>query len=320
MSLSTDYQYNKLDANLPSFAFPTRHTEMIALASQWRLWQKLKLQASILGTFIQERVEDTKFSNPAPAKQEYSPALFFSYEPLKSKTLKIHGFYKNIFRMPTFNDLYYSEIGFSNLKPEYTEQWDLGISFSKDFSRTLTHFNLTADVYHHISKDKIVAFPRGQQFRWTMLNLGKVDAKCVDISAQSIWLIARNLILNNRLSYTYEEAIDITNPEDFYYKHQIPYIPKHSGSMVLGLIYKDWAVNYSFLYTGKRHNMQANILSNFEQPWYTSDISIFREIPMKKMKIRAGLEVNNLFNQYYSVIRNFPMPGTNYRASLKIQF
>ena len=38
------------------------------------------------------------------------------------------------------------------------------------------------------------------------------------------------MTLTGKLQYTYQEAIDVTNPSDTYYRDQIPYIPWHSGS------------------------------------------------------------------------------------------
>lgn len=223
--------------------------------------------------------------------------------------------------MPTLNDLYYTEIGNSLLKPEYTNQYNAGLSYEHDFKNGfLSYLNLVAEAYHNSVTDKIIAYPRGNQFRWTMLNLGKVDIKGVDLSGQAVWVLSSEFLLNSRITYTYEEAIDITDPTDSYYKNQIPYIPLHSGSALMNLVYKKWNFNYSFIYTGERFNMQANIPENYEQPWYTHDLSVSKDFNIEHYHIRASLEVNNLLNQNYSVIKNFPMPGTHYKVALRFGF
>ncbi|MEG1586850.1 MAG: TonB-dependent receptor plug domain-containing protein, partial [Bacteroidales bacterium] len=48
-SLATDFQWNKLDANLQEFAYPVRYTEMIALATHLKLG-KLNMQGNLLAT------------------------------------------------------------------------------------------------------------------------------------------------------------------------------------------------------------------------------------------------------------------------------
>ncbi len=317
INLSADYQYNTLDANLRQFAYPQRNTELIALATQLNL-KKVKVQGSILGTFVQEKIENTTFSAPQN-RSEFTPTLFASYQPFPSD-FKIHGFYKRIFRMPTFNDLYYTELGSSQLRPEFTNQYDLGFTFNKDVnSGVLKNINLIADAYYNKVHDKIVAYPR-QPFRWFTENLGDVEIKGADLSAQAIWLISENLLLSSRFTYTYTQALNVTQANGItsYYRNQISYTAKNSGSMLLGVTYKEWQLNYSFIYIGERYNMPENIPKNYEQPWYTSDISGTKEFNLKTWKFRLGLEVNNLLNQHYSVIQNYPMPGRNYRMSLRI--
>jgi len=318
INLSADYQYNTLDANLRQFAYPQRNTELIALATQFDL-KKVKLQGSILGTFVQEKIENTNFSIPQN-RSEFTPTVFASYQPFAAD-FKIHGFYKRIFRMPTFNDLYYADIGSSQLKPEFTNQYDLGFTFNKDFQEgILKNINIIADAYYNKVHDKIVAVAR-EPFRWEMSNLGEVEIKGADVSAQAIWLIADNLLFSSRFTYTFTQALNITKSEiTSYYRNQIPYTAKNNGSMLLGLTYKDWQLNYSYIYVGERYNMSQNIPENYEQPWYSSDISGTKEFNLKNWKFRLGLEVNNLLNQNYSVIKNYAMPGRNYRVNLRIMF
>ena len=86
----------------------------------------------------------------------------------------------------------------------------------------------------------------------------------------------RHWRLAAKLQYTYQRAIDVTDPADTYYRDQIPYIPRHSGSLVLMARWKKWNLNYSFIYVGERYNQQENIQYNYTQPWYTSDLSLLR--------------------------------------------
>ena len=121
-----------------------------------------------------------------------------------------------------------------------------------------------------------------------------------------------------RLNYTYQNARDFTDVRDSYYGDQIPYIPLHSGSVAGRLSWKGVDLNYSFIYTGERYNAQENIPQNYEQPWYTHDASLVWNFPWHKVKYRVALEVNNIFNQDYEVILNYPMPGRNYKITLKV--
>lgn len=69
---------------------------------------------------------------------------------------------------------------------------------------------------------------------------------------------------------------------------------------------------------GERYHNSANILANHEQPWYTHDLSASYVFKVHAVKMKLTCEVNNLFNQYYDVILNYPMPGRNFKCILKV--
>ena len=222
--------------------------------------------------------------------------------------------------MPTFNELYYTEVGNASLKPEKATQYNLGLLYSHKGSTIVSQARISTDIYYNRIKDKIVAYPKGQQFRWTMLNLGLVDITGIDISGLITINPFKDFFLTLRGQYTFQRAIDVTNPSDSYYHHQIPYIPRHSGSVIGNLIWRSWTLNYSWIYVGERYNQQENIVYNYTQPWYTSDISVSKDFNWGKFGFRAMLEINNLFNQNYEVILNYPMPGRNFRVTLSLSY
>lgn len=308
-NLSVDFQWNTLDADLVDFVYPTRYTVLAALATSFR-FDKVKVQASILNTYVTEKVE---FGTAAEDKNELTPTVVASYKPWNHIDLNLRAFYKRIFRMPTLNDLYYTFIGNKSLHPEYTTQYDLGLGYVKEFKGTFwKQLDIQADVYYNQVDDKIIAMPTSNQFRWTMVNLGYVEIRGVDVAVQGTVQIA-NVLLNARLNYTYQKAQDFTDKESMYYGGQIPYIPWHSGSVILGGNYKSWDLNYSFIYTGERYESQANIPENYAQPWYTHDMSLSKNFQFGKTGLRLTAEVNNIFNQQYEVVQCYPMPGTNFK-------
>ncbi|MDE5661327.1 MAG: TonB-dependent receptor, partial [Muribaculaceae bacterium] len=132
-------------------------------------------------------------------------------------------------------------------------------------------------------RDKIIAYPKGEQFRWTMLNLGIVDIRGADINALLTVSPAEDLYITGRVQYTFQRAIDVTSPADNYYRHQIPYIPRHSGSAVVNATWRGWGLNYSLIYVGERYNQQENIRYNHTQPWYTSDISVSKDLRLGRV-------------------------------------
>lgn len=319
LNFSTDYQFNLLNADLKDFAYPRRHSFLFAGATAFD-FNKLKMQASLLSTVVHDEVTQIN-SQAAGNKVEWTPTAILSYRPFYPIDFNLRAFYKRIFRMPTLNDLYYTFIGNTDLEPEYTNQYNIGFTYSKDFTHTwLKRIEIQTDFYYNEVENKIIATPTSNFFRWTMINLGKVEIRGVDVAVQTEWQLGRELFLNGRVNYTYQKAQDFTNPEDEFYGGQIPYIPWHSGSANLNASFRRWEANYSFIYTGERYSSSANIPVNYQLPWYTSDCSIAYRHPLRKGNLKATLEVNNLLNQQYEVVACYPMPGINFRAIIKYSF
>ncbi len=314
-SLSYDFRFNTLRADLPLFAYPHRFTNMMSVATAYN-HRRFSIQASLLGNSIKDHAR-TLVSRKST--QTLTPALFMNVAPWSALPMTVRAYVKKSFRMPTFNDLFYTDMGNAALKPESAIQYNVGVTYSNKSQPHTTQVSLSMDAYYNTVHDKIVAYPKGQQFRWTMLNLGRVHIKGIDVEAQTITQLSQMWRLDVRAQYTYQDARDVTNPTDTYYHHQIPYVPWHSGSVVVGVASDRWTLDYSFIYVGKRYNQQENIRYNYMQPWYTNDVHASYTFRWGKTQCRLTAEVNNLLNQDYDVILNYPMPRRNYALGLTME-
>ena len=105
--------------------------------------------------------------------------------------------------------------------------------------------------------DKIIAYPTKNLAVWSMRNLGSVEIKGIDVTGSVSLQPCEKLRINLSGNYTYQQALDVTNPdpaseEGRTYKHQIAYTPRVSGSGQVG-IETSWVnLSYSFLFSGKR--------------------------------------------------------------------
>ena len=180
-----------------------------------------------------------------------------------------------------------------------------------------------ADAYFNQVRNKIIAVPKGNsQYRWMMMNIGYVEIRGIDLGAQATLSPADGFYIDVQANYTYQRAQDFTDPADNdpyagTYGGQIAYIPWHSGSAVARLTYGTWRLNYSFIYVGERYTSSANIPANHEQPWYTHDLGLAKDFRFARWGLGLALEVNNLLNQQYEVVANYPMPGRNYKLTVK---
>jgi len=323
VSLATDVQYNKLNATRVGqeapFAFPSRYVFYTVLSTSVDLGN-FRAQANVLGTFTEEKVQA---GYQAPNRSLFTPSVFVQYNPWGNSNFSVHAFYKHLYRLPTFNDLYYTQLGMAHLKPEYTRQVNLGITKGQSInSSLLKEVNLTISGYYAQVKDKIIASPTSSMMRWMMSNLGKVENYGIESQVKSSWEPLQGVYAQLGITYEYTIAKDRSvtpSGTPSYYGDQIPYTPWHSGSVVLGLDYNTWQLNYSFMYVGKRYNgNKNNVQRNELQPWYTHDVNMQKEIQWKNKTVRLVVEANNLANQYYEVVTNFPMPGRNFRLTLRM--
>ena len=321
LSLAYDYQYNALNReNLllnEGKEFFDRHSHWLSAATAFNVKEYLRLQASVLMTAVSQRPM-TNDQRP-----RVTPGIFASFRPYPKIDLSLNAFYKQSYRYPTFNDLYYTDLGNANLRPELARQHSVELAYRK--ASQLYNLDFSASYYYNRVTDKIIAYPKGQQFRWTMLNLGTVKINGVEAKADMSFFLPLRFVLRTRLNYTYQTAIDVTNPDDTYYGHQIPYIPWHSGSVVVNLDWESrrgdhYGLNYSFIYVGERYCQQENTVYNYVQPWYTHDLSLYGEWGIQRWWLKAYIEINNLLGQDYEVIQNYPMPKQNVRCTLAFRY
>ena len=307
LSVAQDYAHNHLSMTLPKAANPTRNSLWTALAANYQIGP-FSVNASLLATNIYESVKQGNASN---GFHRLSPAFSMQWRCLQDFRLRFG--YKDIFRTPTLNELYYTGIGNRHLNPEKSRQWNLGATYSHTFNRTLL-LSLTADGYFGNVTDKIIAVPK--MFYWQMMNAGKVRQLGLDVSANIEKRWGNDWSVSATGSYSLMKATDISDPTAVYYRNQIAYTPRHSGSASI-LLHTPWLdFSYNVLFMGERYTLSYNIPDNRMKPFADHSITLSREFNINKQQLRVQFDVRNLGNKNYEVVRFYPMPGTNWRLSV----
>ena len=317
VDLSTDFQFNTLDSDVGQFVKPRRAAFTGALATLLT-WEKFRAETHIAYTGAWDWFDQRNaggWSRENDFRDAWMPSLSFFFAP--ARWLEIDAFAKRTYRLPSFNDLYYSLMGNSALVPESAAQLGIDIRMSAragayDLEARLSPY------YNHVD-DKIVAIPTSSQFRWTMLNIGKVDVTGLDSKV----LLGRSLGSEDRradltLRYTFQRALDHTTPGSLTWGNQIPYIPLHSGGIDLNLTWDDWTLAWDTTLTGERWSRTANIDDYRIAPWPLSDATVSYKFLLYGLDSRGripelnlGLCLNNIFNQSYQIVQGYPMPGFN---------
>lgn len=315
IALSTDWAVNTMKSTLYEFANPSRYTLLANLSAKYE-YKLLVATAGLLGTSVNE---ETILSEPAHDLFKLSPSLNISIKPLAFLPLRVRFFYKESFRIPSFNDLYYSAVGNLNLKPENNKQFNLGLTGSFELHGSGTEINFSTDAYKNNITDKIMAMPTKNIFIWSMVNLGIVDITGLDIALDLKQKISDNYILTLGWNHSYQRALDITNPDAAEYKNQIAYAPRVYGSGRIGFSTPYGKLAFANIWSGHRYVTGHNIVENDLPGYSDQSVSYEKVFNPKKCSLRFRAEILNIMNMNYDIVRNFPMPGRSFRLGLKFE-
>ena len=316
LALANDLFYNAMQANLPEFVEPGRFTSLTSLSLLFDS-RHVDVRAGLLHTFVYNHV---KRDEAAPNVNRFSPSASVVVRPWLSEHFYVRMFYKNIFRLPTFNDLYYRDVGSVDLKPENTHQVDLGVEYRKEFCAKKMKIFVSADGYYNRVDNKIIAIPVRNLFFWSMYNFGKVEIGGVDAQLSYTYQIIEPVAIELTANYSFQHAVDKTDKNSKIYNHQIPYTPRHSGSGVFTLRTKWIDVSYTLIVSGARYSLPQNNEANY-MPGYTDhSLLLAHEFDLKKVKIGLKFEMLNLANKHYEIIRYYPMQGRSFRGRLTLTY
>ena len=101
----------------------------------------------------------------------------------------------------------------------------------------------------------------------------------------------------------------------------LPFItPRVSASGQAGIETPWLNLSYSFLFSGKRYMLGQNISDNRLDSYSDHSISAYRDFKIQKVTASLNLEVLNLMNRNYEIVKNFPMPGRSVRVTIGVRY
>lgn len=306
LTASTDLRWSDLTTNVYRSAYVYR-LDSKSLLSAIASYRGFEGNIALLYTHIGDH--SARSAQSAAALSRLTPMFLASWH---RRAFTVRAFHKRIFRAPTLNDLYYTLVGNAQLRPEYTSQFDLGVDY-KD-----RHLHLALDAYYNRIEDKIVAIPMKSQFRWSMVNFGLVKSLGLSATAgyDRTW---GKFSLNANANYTCQRDRDYSSPHDPEYRNTIPYSPLHSASLIVDLGYDGWSLCTSWLYTGDRFALISNNRDDLLGAWQTVDLKLNKRFRIRRHYVQATVECNNLCDSRHEVVKRYPMPGRNWKATLQWQ-
>lgn len=292
-SVSTDLRWSDLTTDVKNFHYVYRLDSKTSLSAFYNN-KGLNVNISGLYTHISDNTRGTT-----------KPLSRFTYNALASYTLRrwmLRCFYKTVFRAPTLNDLYYTLVGNRNLRPEYTKQFDIGLTYTDKW------LNIQADWYYNHVEDRIVCLPLKGSYQWTMLNYGYTRCMGVDVSINARYR-QHSLLLTG----TYQDDRNRTDPTEDAYNDYIAYSPQWSFTAVYTFTWKKLSASLSHMFVDKRYWTAENAIEEPLPAYNCTDI----KAGYRYGDIGIEAECQDLFDVRYEMIQRWPMPGRRFAITLK---
>ena len=309
LSASADGDLSHLQSNL-AYRNDVLRSSLMAVAAARLHSKHWEANAHLLGTAVTDRVNDL---DTTPTYRCLSPYAALMWSPNLHLTLRY--FYKETYRVPNFSELYFFLSTPRNLRPEQAHQHNIGISW------VTNHLTATVDGYFNRVVDKIVAKPGYNMYYWTMENLGLVHILGVDATGSGQWTVGSGQVFSFQLNYSFAHAVDMSDPTDEKtYGHQIRYTPRHSGGGNLRWENRWVNLGATAMVVGHRYTYAQNNISTRLPAYCDLGLSADRSFELGKGTFRVRVQVLNLLDTQYEVVKDYPMMGRNYRLAITYDF
>ena len=150
--------------------------------------------------------------------------------------------------------------------------------------------------------------------------MGEVEIKGLDVNLGISLPLSADFRVRMQGNYSYQYAVDVTDPSSKNYRDQIPYTPRHSGNLSVSVL-NGWVnLGYIMSVVGNRYALPQNISWNRMTGYVEHSVSAEKVLGAKDFRLHLQLECQNLTDKQYDVIQYYPMPGRSFRITLKFEY
>ena len=311
-SASVDGRLSGLSGNGADQAQPTRYTVNSTAAVKYAS-ERLTLTGRLNHVITKEK---TILREAAGSYNHLSPTSGHNWLAWPAAGLHLRASFSNTFRLPTFNDLYFEQIGRRDLKPERASVTSAGIVIENEAGGI--SYSLYADAYNSSVKDRIMAVPGKNTAVWMMKNIGLVTTHGLETGLE---LHAQKGLIRPALlvSYTYQRSMDKTDSKGSTWNHQLPYTPRHSASAVTWIETPYVNASCNLLYSGEYFCNGYNGPEYRMPSYYEVGCTLWRKFTVKSFDISLKAECINLTDCRYELVRNYPLPGRQLRFTATLE-
>ncbi|MDR1878890.1 MAG: TonB-dependent receptor, partial [Bacteroidales bacterium] len=302
-AIGTDYREELIQSN--NLGDPLAVPVAVPFENGSVFYDKAKTRRHI-GLQLQQNYHYRNFKTSLGIKGKWSNDYSFNWNVGINGVLFLPGhieinyFVQNVYRLPTFTDLYYSsasQTGNPNLKPEQALVGEVSaVWLSGAWSAGMT-------VFYRYGFQIIDWVRLSLEEKWFSANMTNLQATGADVSAT----FSPKKSYLSRIGIYYNYLYVSKNTQGYhslyatdYLRHQIKVNIQHK---IYRNLYAGWQFNWQ-----DRAGTYPNVNTNTEQS-YKPYLLCNLKISLKMEKVQVFLEAVNLFNVTYLDLGNLPQPG-----------
>ncbi len=219
------------------------------------------------------------------------------------------------YRVPNFNDWYWTQGGNPDLKPEKGWSQELGLVAEKKSQ----HFSFQTEVtgFSSVINNRIIWLPNNINI-WTPENVSKVWSRGME-GAIKAGYEQKNYSMHFSMNYQWVKATNnkqVANAAEA--GKQLIYMPEHRANFILKARYKKTSLQYHHQFNGEMFITADN---NKSLPlFHVANIMMAQHITLKQYALQVYAKANNIFNTTYQVIAWRPMPLVHFEAGIQFSF
>ncbi len=306
LSDNTNYGDNHQRTRLALFVNDALTTKFITLTANIRQEYLNKLQPTTFSFGFEKKLFESVNTQQLTVNNEQVTTPNSSFI-IHHSSLILRGSLSRNFNVPTFNDLYWAGLGNPNLETEQGWSKEVGISYKSHSTRRSFQAHLTA--FDIEMSNRIVWQPQTDG-RWRPTNINRFLSRGIETGARfqgTIQMFGYKI----NAQYQYVHATDGNGGVQLF-------VPAHNGSVSAWLTYKNGYFAWTQTASSKRFGTTDK--TTWTNPFTLADATLGFTPSVKKLKTDIRLQMTNVFNTDYQVIRFYPNPKRMVRLALSLGF
>ena len=223
----------------------------------------------------------------------------------------IRGRMGNGFRLPTFNDLFWPTGSYAEGNPNLNSEQSNYFSFGME--RNFSNGSQVSLEWRERRTNNLIAWTAGDDFIWRPMNVDETLRKSYSISFRAPFM-TQSLAVSGYL--TGNEMNDLANDKS------LPYVPTHTGQLLLQYSWATGTLDIQTYYSGKRY------YSEYVDDYNPIDINIaaFTNVSLGMHvaipgwnALRLHFTIENILGADTSFFPEYPEPGLRVNGGISIQ-